>query len=118
MPSINVTCAAPNPRQPCSGCRAASKILTAGGFRVLQTGRYEALRAAATGGYGFDACIVEVGRGERAIAAAIVSLLKHKRVLVVAEDPAMLPDLPSGFAVTSAKDYQQGKLPPEFPTAL
>ena len=48
------------------------------------------MRAAASGTYGFDACIVPVGAGERALADAAVALFSGRRLSIVADDPSMI----------------------------
>ena len=61
-------------------------VLERAGYHVEHSTRYQALRAAASGTYGFDACIVPVGAEERAVVDAAVSLLGDRRLALVVED--------------------------------
>lgn len=86
--TVNITCSTCDGRDLCASCRSAARRFVAAGHRVEHSARYAALRAAAAGAYGFDACIVPVGPGERAIVDAAASLFADRRLAFVADDPA------------------------------
>jgi GGDEF domain-containing protein len=79
---------------------------------VHHSSRYAALRAATVGTYGFDACIVPIRAGERAVADAASILLAAKRVTLVLDDGASRPaGLPPHFATVERSAYDAGALP-------
>ncbi len=84
--TVNITCPVCDGGRLCVVCRAAAARLERAGYHVEHSSRYAALRAAATGTYGFDACIVPVGAGERAVADAAAVLFSGKRLALVMED--------------------------------
>lgn len=108
--AVNLMCSAEGVRQPCAACQSAGALLTARGFRVHHSTRHDALRAAANGGYGFDACFVPVARDEPAVADAALALLSNVRVMLVAETPAMLPDpLPANARAITPREFERGE---------
>ena len=114
MASVNITCAACNPRTPCEQCRAIERALRDAGHAITQTTRYDALRAAAVGAYGFDACVIPVAAEERAVVDAAQALLTRSRVaLVVPSGAHAAVQAPSGFVVIEAQDFRNHA----FPTA-
>lgn len=118
MASVNLTCVDCAPARPCLSCRAIGRTLRAAGHAVTQTSRYDALRAAMVGRYGFDACILPVGDQERSVVDASASLLAKTRVGIVAH-PGMLESagIPSGFTVIPVMDWQQHPFPTEWISA-
>jgi hypothetical protein len=110
--TVNVTCTACDGTPPCVACAAAAQSIAAAGFMVHHSSRYAALRAAAAGTYGFDACIVPIGPGERAVADAAGIVLAAKRVALVLDDVAARPaGLPAHFAIVERRAYEEGSLP-------
>lgn len=118
MPSaltVNVTCVDCDGNPPCAVCRAAARAITASGHRVEHSSRYDALRAAASGTYGFEACLVTIGANERAVADAVRALLPGQRVALVVENPEIIgSDLPANYVVLSHADYLKGNLPAQW----
>ena len=86
--TVNITCSTCDGRNLCDSCRTAARAFEAAGHRVEHSTRYAALRAAAAGAYGFDACVVPVSSDERSIFDAAVSLLGDRRLAIVADDSA------------------------------
>src|SRR5450755_992865 len=110
--TVNVTCTACEGTPPCGACVAAAQSIAAAGYTVHHSSRYAALRAAATGTYGFDACIVPIAAGERAVADAVGIVLAAKRVALVIDDNSPQPTgLPAHFAVVERHAYVLGALP-------
>src|SRR5450755_4432746 len=110
--TVNVTCTACEGTPPCGACVAAAQSIAAAGFTVHHSSRYAALRAAASGTYGFDACIVPIGQSERAVADAAAIVLATKRVALVLDDGAIRPDgVPGHFAIVARSEYERGSLP-------
>jgi hypothetical protein len=110
--TVNVTCTACDGAPPCAACAAAAQSISAAGFTVHHSSRYAALRAAAAGTYGFDACIVPIGAGERAVADAAGIVLAAKRVALVLDEGASRPaGLPAHFAIVDRRAYEKGALP-------
>jgi len=110
--TVNVTCTACDGAPPCEVCAAAAHSISAAGFTVHHSSRYAALRAAAAGTYGFDACVVPIGSGERAVADAVGIVLAAKRVALVLDEGATRPSgLPDHFAVVDRRAYEKGALP-------
>lgn len=89
--TVNITCQVCDGRNLCEACRSAARTLSAAGFRIEHSTRYAAMRAAASGTYGFDACVVPVSPHERAVIDAAVSLFSGKRLAFVAEQTADVP---------------------------
>jgi hypothetical protein len=117
--NVNVACSACDGTRPCAQCAAAGKALAAAGHRVFHSSRYAALRAAADGTYGFEACVVPVGAAERAVADAVVALLGDAHVAIAVEDPSALPGaLPAHFSSFPLGDFRRGALPPEWLAGL
>ncbi len=118
MASVNLTCVDCAPARPCLSCRAISRALRAAGHVVTQTSRYDALRAAMVGRYGFDACVLPVGDQERSVVDASASLLAKTRVGLVAHAGVLdSADIPSGFTVIPALDWQHHAFPTEWISA-
>jgi GGDEF domain-containing protein len=110
--TVNVTCTDCDGAPPCGACAAAARAIAAAGFTVHHSSRYAALRAAASGTYGFDACIVPIGKGERAVADAAAIVLALKRVALVLDDGAARPDgIPAHFTIVEKSAYEHGSLP-------
>jgi predicted signal transduction protein with EAL and GGDEF domain len=107
--TINITCSTCDGRNLCDSCRTAARAFVAAGHRVEHSSRYAALRAAAAGAYGFDACVVPVASDERSIVDAAMSLLGDRRLAIVTDDPAHAPiDRSSTVAVLSRVAYESG----------
>jgi predicted signal transduction protein with EAL and GGDEF domain len=76
---------------------------------VEHSTRYQALRAAAMGTYGFDACVIPIGEHERGVVEAAAALLSGKRVLFVADSPAVRNgDLPPDITLVARDRYAAG----------
>jgi GGDEF domain-containing protein len=114
MATVNLTCVTCNGDNPCDQCRLIGKALRAAGHSVTQSSRYDALRAASVGRYGFEACIVPLAAHERAIVDAAAALFTSARVAFVADKGADRPaELPANFSFIEAKDWEHNS----FPTA-
>jgi GGDEF domain-containing protein len=110
--TVNVTCTTCDGAPPCAICVAAAQSISAAGFTVHHSSRYAALRAATSGTYGFDACVVPIGAGERAVADAAGIVLAAKRVALVLEDgTSRPPGLPAHFAIVDRRIYEEGSMP-------
>jgi GGDEF domain-containing protein len=108
--TVNITCHVCDGRRLCEACRNAARTLSTAGFRVEHSTRYAALRAAASGTYGFDACIVPVGAHERAVVDAAISLLPGKRLAFVVETPSDVSARATGAAaVVDSTHYAAGE---------
>jgi GGDEF domain-containing protein len=108
--TVNITCHVCDGRRLCEACRNAARTLSMAGFRVEHSTRYAALRAAASGTYGFDACIVPVGAHERAVVDAALSLLSGKRLAFVVDETSDAPEFDTGVAaVVSSTRYAAGE---------
>lgn len=82
---------------------------------MTQTSRYDALRAAALGNYGFEAVILPVTIHEASIVDAAKELLARKRVaLVVERDAPPQTSLPPGFFSITAADWAHHTFPTEW----
>ena len=113
MASVNLTCATCGARSLCERCRSIARDVRAAGHSVTTTSRYDALRAATIGAYGFDACILTVTREEPSIIDAATALLTRIRVGLVADRSTTAGrSLPQSFSVIDAALI--GKTP--FPT--
>ncbi|HLW12133.1 MAG TPA: hypothetical protein VKU81_05490 [Casimicrobiaceae bacterium] len=107
--TVNVTCHLCDGRQLCDACRSAARTLGAAGHRVEHSTRYDALRAAASGTYGFDACIVPVTERDRAIADAASILFAGKRLAIVLDSGCPPPDgLPPHVTLLTRERYSTG----------
>jgi GGDEF domain-containing protein len=107
--TVTVTCTVCDGAPGCAGCIAATQLLSSAGHTTRHTSRYSALRAAAAGSFGFDACIVPIGSNERAVADAAVSVLADRRVALVLDDAARPPiALPPHFAIVRRSRFDQG----------
>jgi len=107
--TVNITCHVCDGRRLCEACRNAARTLSTAGFRVEHSTRYAALRAAASGTYGFDACIVPVRPDERAIVDAAIALLPGKRLAFVVESPSEASARASGAgAIVESARYAAG----------
>lgn len=108
--TVNITCHVCDGRRLCEACRNAARTLSTAGFRVEHSTRYAALRAAASGTYGFDACIVPVGAHERAVVDAAISLLPGKRLAFVVDTPSDASACATGAAaVVDSTHYSAGE---------
>ncbi|HKW44434.1 MAG TPA: diguanylate cyclase [Candidatus Eremiobacteraceae bacterium] len=115
--TVNVTCTTCDGSPPCAACAAAAQSISAAGFTVHHSSRYAALRAATAGTYGFDACVLPIRAGERAIADAAGIVLAAKRVTLVLEEGASRPDgLPAHFATVNRRAYEAGSMPTRWLT--
>src|SRR5579864_5516049 len=109
--TVNITCHVCDGRRLCEACRAAGRTLSSAGYRVEHSTRYAALRAAASGTYGFEACVVPVGPGERALADAAVALFSGRRLSIIADDPSMIgPQTAAAASVVPRSQYATGKI--------
>jgi GGDEF domain-containing protein len=107
--TVNVTCTVCAGAPACTGCIAATMLLSSAGHATHHTSRYSALRAAAAGSSGFDAFIVPIGSNERAVADATLHVLADKRVALVLDDAARPPiALPPHFAILRRSRFDQG----------
>ena len=107
--TVNITCHVCDGRRLCEACRNAARALTAAGFQVEHSTRYAALRAAASGTYGFEACIVPVGQNERAVVDAAVALLGARRLALVVDTGSARPAVaPDDVAVVERTAYAGG----------
>ena len=112
MANVNVMCSAEGVPQPCAACRCAGRALERRGLRVHYSSRYDALRAAVAGGYGFDACVVSVGSKEPAIADAVIALFADKKVAIVSDDGVGTQrSLPDGFVVLRGAQFERAEFP-------
>jgi GGDEF domain-containing protein len=107
--TVNITCSTCDGRNLCDSCRTAARAFTAAGHRVEHSTRYAALRAAAAGAYGFDACVVPVSSDERSIFDAAVSLLGDRRLAIVADDTARSTlGGPPGVTILPRRSFDSG----------
>jgi GGDEF domain-containing protein len=107
--TVNVTCTVCDGAPACTGCIAATQLLSSAGHATQHTSRYSTLRAAAAGSFGCDAFIVPIGPNERAVADATLSVLAAKRVALVLDDAARPPiALPPHFAILRRSRFDQG----------
>ena len=114
MASVNLTCTTCTADAPCERCRSITRALRSGGHAVTHSSRYEALRAAALGTYGFDACVLVVAPHEPSIVDAAQALLGSARVGLVVESGALgQPRLPQNFSIIDAAEVARNT----FPTA-
>ena len=118
MASVNLTCTTCTSLNPCARCRSIARALRAAGHVVTQSSRYDALRAAALGSYGFDACVVPVARHEHSVVDAAGALLSRARVALVAEPGAFTrASLPNNFAVIEEHDWPRNGFPVDWISA-
>jgi GGDEF domain-containing protein len=107
--TVNITCQACDGRRLCDACRTAARTLIAAGHRIEHSTRYAALRAAASGTYGFDACVVPVGSHELSVIDAAVSLLSGKRLAFVVDRVADVPEsIAHAAALLPSTSYADG----------
>lgn len=106
--TVNITCTTCDGRELCSPCRTAARVFAAAGHRVEHSSRYAALRAAAAGAYGFDACVVPVAAQERSIVDAATALLGDRRLAFVADDPAKIAAEAAGATVLRRAAFDSG----------
>jgi hypothetical protein len=115
MASVNLTCVDCSPGRPCASCRAIERALRAAGHTVTQTSRYDALRAAIVGRYSFDACVLPIGKQERAVFDAAGTLLGSTRVGIVTESGAFSTQTrPRGFQFIERADWQSQPFPTDW----
>lgn len=115
MASVNLTSVDCSPNRPCASCRAIERALKAAGHTVTQTSRYDALRAAIVGRYNFDACVLPIGKHERAVFDAAGSLLGRTRVGIVTESGTFATQpLPRGFQFIEPADWQSQPFPTDW----
>ncbi|MDQ6767546.1 MAG: hypothetical protein M3Z41_07025 [Candidatus Eremiobacteraeota bacterium] len=115
MASVNLTCPACDPADPCQRCRSIARALRAAGHSITQSSRYDALRAATVGAYGFDACVLPIANDERAIVDGAAVVLSRARVALVLE-PGALAQLfiPKDFVVVESVDWQHHPFPTQW----
>ena len=106
--TVNITCSTCDGRDLCASCRTAARAFAAAGHRVEHSSRYAALRAAAAGAYGFDACVVPVSPDERTIVDAAAALLGDRRLAFVADDPDSVGPAASGITVIRRDAFDAG----------
>ncbi len=115
MFTVNMTCTICDGRRLCAACRAVARTMRAAGYEVVHSSRYEALRAAAAGTYGFDACIIPIAAREEAVLNAAGALMESKRVaLIVDGDSPPVASLPQRFSVLKRSEYEAGILPTQW----
>jgi GGDEF domain-containing protein len=118
MATVNLTCTTCIADEMCERCRAISVALRANGHAITRSTRYEALRAATVGSYGFEACVLPVAGHERAIVDAASMLLGRARVALVSEPGALAEmTLPGGFALIEAADWRSQGFPTDWLTS-
>jgi GGDEF domain-containing protein len=118
MASVNLTCTTCTSLNPCARCRSIARVLRAAGHVVTQSSRYDALRAAAVGSYGFDACVVPVARDEHSVVDAAEALLSRPRVALVAEPGAFTrTSLPNNFEVIEEHAWPSSDFPVDWISA-
>ena len=106
--TVNITCSKCDGRDLCASCRTAARAFAAAGHRVEHSSRYAALRAAAAGAYGFDACVVPVATDERTIVDAATTLLGDRRLAFVADEPDVVGAAASGATVIRRAAFDAG----------
>jgi GGDEF domain-containing protein len=106
--TVNITCSTCDGRDLCASCRTAARVFAAAGHRVEHSSRYAALRAAAAGAYGFDACVVPVASDERTIVDAATTLLGDRRLAFVMDDPAAVASAAPGATVIRRSAFDAG----------
>jgi hypothetical protein len=115
MASVNLTCVDCGPDRPCASCRAILRALRAAGHVVTLTSRYDALRAATVGLYGFDACVLPLRKQESAVLDAAQALLAKTRVGLIAEPGTFdAARLPHGFALIPLADWSTQTFPTDW----
>lgn len=115
MATVNLTCTACSADEPCERCRAIAGALRAAGHSITQSSRYDALRAATVGTYGFEACVLPIARHERAIVDAASALLRRARVALVVEPGALSKEtVPTDFAIIETADWRTHTFPTEW----
>lgn len=114
MASVNLTCTTCTSLNPCARCRSIGRALRAAGHVVTQSSRYDALRAAAVGTYGFDACVVPVAADEHSIVDAAGALFNRVRVALVAEPGFRSASLPNNFKVIEEHDWSRSGFPVDW----
>lgn len=116
--TVNITCSDCDGRRLCEACRNAARSLTAAGYLVEHSTRYAALRAAASGTYGFEACVMPVAAHEHAIVEAAMILLRGKRLAFIRDDTSgSLGGFPQAGTVLERQRYAAGDLPLHWLTA-
>ena len=119
MASVNLTCTTCTSLNPCARCRSIGRAIRAAGHVVTQSSRYDALRAAAVGTYGFDACVVPVAGHEHSVVDAAGALLSRVRVALVAEPGAFTPaSLPNNLKVIEEHDWSRDGFPVDWISAV
>ena len=115
MASVNLTCTLCGARSQCERCRSITRELRAAGHTVTPSSRYDALRMATVGAYGFDACILPIQPDEPSIIDAAVALLSRTKVGVVI-DPALIGgrSLPVTFRVIDVAHVGRGAFPVDW----
>ena len=115
MASVNLTCTTCTSLEPCGRCRSIARALRAAGNVVTQSSRYDALRAAAVGTYGFDACVLPVARHEHSIVDAAGALLSRVRVALVVEPGAFTQtSLPNNFQIVEEHNWSGNGFPVDW----
>ena len=117
MATVNLTCTTCIADEMCERCQVIGAALRANGHSITRSTRYDALRAAAVGSYGFEVCVLPVARHERGIVDAASMLLGRARVALVAEPGALAEmTLPAGFALIEAADWRSHGFPTDWLT--
>jgi len=106
--TVNVTCSDCDGRRLCDACRTAARVLEAAGCRLEHSTRYAALRAAAMGSYGFEACVIPAAQDEHAVVDAAIALLAGKRVLLVVDQADAHMKLPANVTPLARSRYVAG----------
>jgi GGDEF domain-containing protein len=115
MASVNLTCTTCTSHDSCARCRSIVRALRAAGHVVTQSSRYDALRAATVGTYGFDACVLPVARHEHSIVDAAGALLNRVRVALVVDRGAFTKaSLPTNFEVIEEHDWHRNGFPVDW----
>lgn len=118
MASVNLTCTTCTSLNPCARCRSILRALRAAGHVITQSSRYDALRAATVGTYGFDACVLPVGRHEHSVVDAAGALLSRVRVALVIEPGSFTKtSLPNNFEVIEEDDWPRNGFPADWISA-
>jgi hypothetical protein len=114
MASVNLTCTTCAAGAACASCRGIARSLRAAGHVVTQTSRYDALRAAMLGSYGFDACVLPVAARENAVLEAATTVLSGIRVALLVEPGSAPLDLPATFTVIPVANWRDAPFPTDW----
>jgi len=118
MASVNLTCTSCTSLEACGRCRSIARALRAAGHVITQSSRYDALRAATVGTYGFDACVLPVASHEHSVVDAAGLLLNRVRVALVVEPGAFTQkSLPNNFKVIEEHNWSRNGFPVDWISA-